>query len=63
MRTTINIDDELLADAAEFTGITEKTALIRFALQELVARHAARQLAAMGGSDPDATAGPRQRLQ
>ena len=62
MRTTINIDDELLADAQELTGIKERSALVRHALKALVAREAARQLAAMGGSDPDAAAAPRRRF-
>jgi Arc/MetJ family transcription regulator len=57
MRTTINIDDDLLADAEELTGIKERAALVRLALKALVAREAARQLARMGGSDPNARKG------
>lgn len=62
MRTTLNIDDELLKKAREFTGIKEKTALVRAGLEALVQREAARRLIAMGGSDPHATAAPRRRL-
>ena len=61
MRTTIALDDELMARAEELTGITEKAALIREALKSLVAREAARRLALLGGSDPTAEAAPRRR--
>lgn len=62
MRTTLTIDDELLAHAMELTGIEERTALIRHALKALIAREAARRLARMGGSDPNAMAAPRRRF-
>ena len=61
MRTTLNIDDELLEKASRLTGIKEKTALVREGLQLLVQRAAAKRLAALGGSDPDAKAPPRRR--
>ncbi len=61
MRTTVTLDDELLASAEELTGIKEKSALIRKALQDLVHAEASRRLAAMGGSDPDAWVPPRRR--
>jgi Arc/MetJ family transcription regulator len=63
MRTTIALDDELLAKAQEYTGIKEKSALVHEALRLLVARETGRRLAAMGGSDPTATAGPRRRSE
>ena len=63
MRTTIALDDELVALAQEYTGITEKSVLIREALQSLVAREAANRLIALGGSDPNATAAPRRRYR
>ena len=50
MRTTLNIEDELLAKAAELTGIKEKTSLVRLGLEALIARESARRLAALGGS-------------
>ncbi len=53
MRTTITLDDDLLAKAKDSTGIAETSALIRFALTTLVQREAARRLAAMGGAFPD----------
>lgn len=53
MRTTVTVDDELLANAAFYTGIKEKSALIRHALKTLVEREAARRLARLGGSEPD----------
>ncbi len=61
MRTTITLDDKLLKDAEEFTGIKERSALIREALTALVQREAARRLARLGGSQPGFVAGPRRR--
>lgn len=63
MRTTIALDDELLRQAERYTGIKEKAALVRLALTQLVQREAARRLAALGGSDPKATAAPRRRVE
>lgn len=62
MRTTINIDDELLAKAMEYTGVKERASVIRMALEGLVADEAAKRLARLGGSDPDAKAAPRHRF-
>ena len=62
MRTTIALDDELLALAQEYTGLKEKSALVHEALKSLVAREAGRRLALLGGSDPDAVAAPRRRF-
>jgi Arc/MetJ family transcription regulator len=53
MRTTLIIDDELIERARKLTGINEKTTLVREGLQALIAREAARRLAALGGSQPD----------
>ncbi|MEX1251091.1 MAG: type II toxin-antitoxin system VapB family antitoxin [Hyphomonas sp.] len=61
MRTTVNLDHEPLAKAAEMTGIEEKPALLREALKALISREAARRLALLGGSDPAVTAAPRRR--
>ena len=61
MRTTVNLDDTLLADAMEYTGITEKTALLNEALKTLVAVEAGRRLAALGGTMPGFKAAPRRR--
>ena len=55
MRTTVTIDDELLAKAAELTGITENAALLRQGLQALIRIESARRLAALGGTDKSAT--------
>jgi Arc/MetJ family transcription regulator len=63
MRTTVALDDELLAKAEEYTGIREKSALIRAALRALVEREAARRLARLGGSEPDLTVIPRRRMR
>jgi len=61
MRTTVALDDELLAEARAYTGLKENSALIRAALTALVEREAARRLARLGGSEPDLKAPPRRR--
>ena len=61
MRTTITIDDELLADLRVSSGIQETSALVRQALTEMRQRIAAERLIALGGSDPGAAAAPRRR--
>ncbi len=61
MRTTLALDDELLADAEFYTGIREKSALVREALKALIEREAARRLARLGGSEPDLKPIPRRR--
>ena len=61
MRTTLNIDDALLAEATRLTGIEERTALIHEGLRVLIARESARRLAKLGGSEPRLTAIPRRR--
>ena len=63
MRTTLNIDDELLARAADLTGIKEKTALVKLGLESLIARESARRLASLGGTEKDLEMVPRRRLQ
>ncbi len=61
MRTTVTIDDELLARAAELTGMTERTSLLREGLETLIRVESAKRLAALGGSDPAARAPRRDR--
>lgn len=61
MRTTITLDDDLLAKAQSYTGLTEKSAVVREALTALVQREAARRLARLGGSEPGMKRIPRRR--
>ena len=61
MRTTLNIDDELLAQAMEMTGLKEKTAVVHAGLKELIRQENVRRLIALGGSDPQARAPERRR--
>lgn len=61
MRTTITLDDDLVADLRESLGIQETSALVRRALIEMRQRLAAERLIALGGSDPEAKAAPRRR--
>jgi Arc/MetJ family transcription regulator len=61
MRTTLNIDDALLARAGEYTGESEKTALVRMGLEALIEREAARRLAALGEAMPELALPARRR--
>ena len=63
MRTTLALDDDLLADAQELTGLREKSALVREALVALIERESARRLARLGGSQPQLKAVPRRRSE
>ena len=61
MRTTLNIDDQLYAEAVRLTGVKEKTALLRESLKALIQRESARRLAKLGGSEPQLVEIPRHR--
>jgi Arc/MetJ family transcription regulator len=61
MRTTLNIEDDLLARAAELTGIKEKTSLVRLGLKALIARESAKRLSALGGTEKYLEVIPRRR--
>jgi Arc/MetJ family transcription regulator len=61
MRTTISLDDDLIAKAQSYTGLEEKTALVREALKALIQREAAKRLANLGGSQPGIKGAPRRR--
>lgn len=63
MRTTVALDDDLLAAAQEYTGLTEKSALVNAGLKALVEREASRRLARLGGSEPGLKAAPRRRFK
>ena len=61
MRTTLVLDDDLLAEAQRLTGVKEKTLLVREGLNALIQRESARRLARLGATEPDATVLPRRR--
>jgi len=61
MRTTLNLDEELVANARNYTGISAKTRLVHLGLEALIQREAALRLAALGGTAPTAKAGRRRR--
>jgi Arc/MetJ family transcription regulator len=61
MRTTVTLDDELVATARSMTGVQEVSALVKTALTQLVQREAARRLAKLGGTMPDLEYIPRRR--
>ncbi|MGA3069658.1 MAG: type II toxin-antitoxin system VapB family antitoxin [Terracidiphilus sp.] len=62
MRTTLALDDDLVRTAQEFTGVVEKTALVREGLKALIERESARRLAALGGTMPELEDIPRRRV-
>jgi Arc/MetJ family transcription regulator len=61
MRTTLALDDDLVAKAQALTGLREKSNLVREALKALIERESARRLARLGGSEPGLEAPPRRR--
>ena len=61
MRTTININDDLLSQAARITGITERTRLVHDGLEALIQRESANRLARLGGTQKELKAPPRRR--
>lgn len=61
MRTTIALDDDLVAKAQRLTGIEEKATLIREALKLLIARESAKRIALLGGTEPGLQQIPRRR--
>ncbi len=61
MRTTLALDEDLLLQAQLFTGLKEKSALVREALKALIERESAKRLALLGGSEPQLEAPPRRR--
>ncbi len=63
MRTTLALDDDLVAKAQIMTGLKEKSALIREALKALIERESAHRLALLGGSEPDIGAIPRRQME
>ncbi len=61
MRTTLVLDDELLAKAQALTNVKEKSSLVKEALKELIERESAKRLASLGGSEPQLTRVPRRQ--
>jgi Arc/MetJ family transcription regulator len=61
MRTTLILDDDLLADAARLSGIKGKTAVVHAGLRALVAQESARRLAALGGTQDSLSTIQRRR--
>jgi Arc/MetJ family transcription regulator len=61
MRTTINLDDQLIEEAMRMTGVRERTALIHEGLRALISRESARRLARLGGTEPNLRPIPRRR--
>ena len=61
MRTTLNIEDHLMAKASKMTGIKEKTALVKLGLEALIARESGKRLARLGGTQKQLQAIPRKK--
>jgi hypothetical protein len=62
VRTTLNIEDNLIKNAAELTGIKEKTTLVKLGLEALIARESSKRLAKLGGTEKGLKAVPRRRF-
>lgn len=62
MRTTMNVDDNLLERASKLIGINEKTALVRLGLRALIERESSKRLAALGGTEVKLADVPRRRI-
>lgn len=63
MRTTLNIEDNLIKKASELTGVKEKTALVRLGLKALIAQESSKRLAKLGGTEKKLTQIPRRRAE
>ena len=63
MRTTINIDDDLLAKAAKLTGPLDRSAMVHEGLRALIERESAKRLARLGGTQAGLKAAPRRRQE
>ena len=63
MRTTLNIDDEILNKASRLTGIKEKTSLVRLGLQALIAQESSKRLSKLGGTEKKLHVIPRRRIR
>jgi Arc/MetJ family transcription regulator len=61
MRTTLNIEDDLIDQASKMTGVKEKTTLVKLGLEALIARESAKRLAKLGGSEKHLKQIPRRR--
>jgi len=61
MRTTLNIEDELIEKASRLTGIKEKTSLVKLGLEALISRESSRRLAKLGGREKELRKIPRRR--
>ena len=61
MRTTVNLDDALLDRARKLSGLSERSSLLREALEALIQRESARRLARLGGTEPRLRTAPRRR--
>ena len=61
MRTTLNIDDQILKRASKLTGVSEKTTLVRLGLEALIAQESAKRLAALGGTEKQLSKIPRRK--
>jgi len=63
MRTTLNINDEILKKASKLTGIEEKTSLVRLGLQALIAQESSKRLSKLGGTEKELHVIPRRHIR
>jgi len=62
MRTTLNIEDNLIDKAKKLTGIKEKTTIVKLGLEALIARENSKRLARLGGTEKKLKPIPRRRM-
>lgn len=63
MRTTVNLDEDLLAKASKLAGPLDRSALLHEGLKALIERESAKRLAKLGGSQPKLKAARRRRQE
>ena len=63
MKTTLNIDDQMLDKASKLTGISDKTSLVRLGLQALIAQESSKRLARLAGTEKNLRPIPRRRAR
>lgn len=63
MRTTLNIEDNLIKEATKLTGVKEKTTLVKLGLEALIAKESSKRLAKLGGTEKKLTPIPRRRVE
>lgn len=62
MRTTLNINDDLIVKVPKLTGIKKKTTLVKLGLEALIAKESSKRLVKLGGTEKNLYIIPRRRV-